>query len=114
MERVRIATKCPACGSSTLVIGSGDWLVCSLIGCPDPTLINHFERAHPPTRTWTSAPTEPGWYWFKYTGSKYFAPVHIQPYGDNAVLCFLTQHGQWERVDECDGEWCPLDSPPQE
>ena len=36
----RIATKCPACHSSTLVIGGGNWLVCSLIGCPDPTRIN--------------------------------------------------------------------------
>ena len=48
----RIATKCPACRSSTLVIGDGNWLVCSLIGCPDPTRINsvgdradsHFEE----------------------------------------------------------------------
>lgn len=36
----RIATRCPSCGSSTLVIGGGNWLVCSLIGCQDPTLIN--------------------------------------------------------------------------
>lgn len=36
----RIATKCPACHNSTLVIGGGNWLVCSLIGCPDPTRIN--------------------------------------------------------------------------
>ena len=36
----RIATRCPACHSSTLVIGDGNWLVCSLIGCPDPTRIN--------------------------------------------------------------------------
>ena len=36
----RIATKCPACHSSTLMIGDGNWLVCSLIGCPDPTRIN--------------------------------------------------------------------------
>lgn len=36
----RIATRCPACHNSTLVIGGGNWLACSLIGCPDPTRIN--------------------------------------------------------------------------
>ena len=40
VREARIATRCPSCGSSTLVIGSGNWLVCSLIGCKDPTLIN--------------------------------------------------------------------------
>ena len=39
-QRVRIATRCPACHNSTLMIGDGNWLVCSLIGCPDPTRIN--------------------------------------------------------------------------
>ena len=39
-EQTRIATRCPACNSSTLFIANGNWLTCSLIGCPDPTLIN--------------------------------------------------------------------------
>lgn len=40
LENPRIATRCPACGGSTLFIANGNWLTCSLIGCPDPTLIN--------------------------------------------------------------------------
>jgi hypothetical protein len=34
----RLADRCPACGGTTLFVGSGGWITCSLIGCPDPTM----------------------------------------------------------------------------
>ena len=40
MKTPKINTRCPACRNSTLIIDHHDNLVCSLIGCPDPTLIN--------------------------------------------------------------------------
>lgn len=36
----KINTPCPACGSCTLIVGSGGYLVCSLLGCPDPTAVD--------------------------------------------------------------------------
>lgn len=30
---------CPACGVEALFVGSGGWLTCSVIGCPDPTAL---------------------------------------------------------------------------
>ena len=38
----RITTPCPSCGSRTLFIGAGGHLICSLLGCKDPSM----ERAH--------------------------------------------------------------------
>lgn len=38
---VRISTRCPACGASTLFISDSGQLCCSLLGCPDPTRINN-------------------------------------------------------------------------
>lgn len=40
IRQLPIATRCPSCGSSTLMVGTGNWLVCSLIGCKDPNAIN--------------------------------------------------------------------------
>jgi len=37
-----ITTPCPACGSSTLFIGSGGGLTCSVIGCPQPSVRSEF------------------------------------------------------------------------
>lgn len=47
MEPEKINTRCPACNSQTLMIGSGGLLVCSLIGCPDPALINELWKQSP-------------------------------------------------------------------
>jgi hypothetical protein len=36
----RIADPCPSCGGSTLFIGAGGWLTCSLIGCRQPVMFD--------------------------------------------------------------------------
>lgn len=33
----RITTPCPACGSSSLIVGSGGYLTCGSLECKDPT-----------------------------------------------------------------------------
>lgn len=35
---VRIRPDCPACGGSSLFLGTGGWLTCSYVDCPDPAL----------------------------------------------------------------------------
>ncbi len=32
----KVAGTCPACSGSTLMLGAGDHVTCSRIGCPDP------------------------------------------------------------------------------
>jgi hypothetical protein len=39
MAEPRIRTRCPSCGSDTLIIDDAGHLVCSLIGCAKPTMI---------------------------------------------------------------------------
>lgn len=36
----KIGYKCPACGNSTLTIDNSGFLVCSLVGCKDPSRIH--------------------------------------------------------------------------
>lgn len=43
-DQPRINTPCPACGSTTLFIGSAGRLTCSLIGCKDPTAMDRITR----------------------------------------------------------------------
>ena len=39
-EQPRIADPCPSCGGSTLFIGAGGWLTCSVIGCQHPAMFD--------------------------------------------------------------------------
>lgn len=77
----RIVTPCPACGSATLIVGSGGYLVCGLIGCPDPALIDRllsdpYAREHLVT-----------------FGQKGFDVQHpLSERGDDLVRCSLHQY----------------------
>ena len=44
----RIADRCPTCGHTTLFIGSGGWLTCSLIGCKEPGVSRAIELLKAP------------------------------------------------------------------
>lgn len=35
----KIAGYCPACGTRSLFVGSGGYVTCGLLGCPNPTLV---------------------------------------------------------------------------
>ncbi len=59
----RIYTRCPACHNDTLTINYDKHLLCTFIGCPDPTLIDRIsvERekdrariAEPESRVWNA------------------------------------------------------------
>lgn len=39
-----IADRCPACGSTSLFIGSGGWLTCAVIGCKEPAVSAAWEK----------------------------------------------------------------------
>lgn len=45
MEMTKIATRCPACGRDTLFIGSGGWLTCSWLQCPNPGVDGALQQA---------------------------------------------------------------------
>lgn len=49
----RIRDRCPACGGPDLFVGTGGYLTCSLIGCPDPTAAHKLLSGRTP-------PPEPG------------------------------------------------------
>lgn len=34
----KVEGECPACGAHSLFVGSGGWVTCAVLGCPDPTL----------------------------------------------------------------------------
>lgn len=38
----RVAGYCPACGASSLFVGSGGYITCSIIGCSDPGAVADF------------------------------------------------------------------------
>jgi hypothetical protein len=38
----RVAGRCPACNGSTLFVAVGGHVTCSLVDCPDPTLVADF------------------------------------------------------------------------
>jgi hypothetical protein len=40
----RIATRCPACGGSTLFVGHGGHLTCSRLECPNPSVADEIKR----------------------------------------------------------------------
>jgi predicted RNase H-like nuclease (RuvC/YqgF family) len=40
----RIATRCPACGGSTLFVGHGGHLTCSRLKCPNPSVADEIKR----------------------------------------------------------------------
>jgi hypothetical protein len=41
---MRIATRCPSCGSQTLFIGSGGHLTCGLLPCKNPSVGDALKR----------------------------------------------------------------------
>lgn len=43
-RQVRIADRCPSCGSQSLFIGSGGWITCSVLECKGPGLSNEIEK----------------------------------------------------------------------
>lgn len=44
MDAERISTPCPACGSSSLVVGTGGHLTCSVLRCPQPGVEHEISR----------------------------------------------------------------------
>jgi len=38
----KVQGRCPACGSTTLFLGSGGYVTCSLLGCSDPCSADKF------------------------------------------------------------------------
>ena len=44
-----IQGRCPACKSETLFIGTGGWITCSLIGCPNPSAADELLHRSAPT-----------------------------------------------------------------
>ncbi len=43
-ETVRIKTRCPACGNTTLIIDEAGYLICTLVSCTDSTLITRLAQ----------------------------------------------------------------------
>ncbi len=49
----RVAGTCPACGRSSLFVGDGGHVTCSMLGCPDPCAAAHrLEGSQPVAWEW--------------------------------------------------------------
>lgn len=48
--RTKIATPCPACGHTSLIISADNWLVCGNLECNDPAAINTLQAQQPTGR----------------------------------------------------------------
>ena len=94
----------------------GDWIIKGVKGEYYPCKPDIFEATYepankPPTRTWTSAlPTEEGWYWWRQAPEMVAIPKHVIW----APLYRELWAGADNSIAEQGGEWCPMDSPPQE